>query len=120
MNKSILIVDDDSSTRKGLANYLSDKYRVYTASNVHEANDTFNEHTDIGIIVSDLEMPDMSGLDLMDKIHAVNKNIAVIIVSGSCSIASADQVKRLGAYDYLRKPIDLYRLDAIINKVVEP
>ena len=119
MKHSILIVDDERSVRENLAKYLSSDYIAYTASNGHEALQRVAENSDIEVILSDMKMPEMDGIELLEKIAADNKDIVVILITGFSTIESAVDAMRRGAYDYLTKPIDLNKLEITIKNAIE-
>ncbi|MBI5409910.1 MAG: sigma-54-dependent Fis family transcriptional regulator [Nitrospirae bacterium] len=119
MKSSVLIVDDDKTIREELANYLSDDYITYTASNGHEAIRNINENSDIEIVLSDLKMPEMDGLELLKKVQDNNKDIVTIFMTGYSTIESAVEAMRRGAYDYLTKPLDLDKLEITIKNAIE-
>ncbi|MBL7050111.1 MAG: sigma-54-dependent Fis family transcriptional regulator [Nitrospira sp.] len=119
MNTSILVVDDDRAIRENLARYLSSDYTTYIAANGQEAFQQLNDHSDIEIILSDMMMPEMDGLELLDKVQAEYKDTIVIFITGFSTIESAVDAMRKGAYDYLTKPIDLNKLEITIKNALE-
>ena len=116
---SILIVDDDKTVRESLAKYLSGEYSTYTASNGHEAINRISDNSDIEFIVSDLKMPVMDGIELLEKLQADHKDIVTIFITGYSTIESAVDSMRKGAYDYLTKPVDLNKLEITIKNAIE-
>ncbi len=116
---SILIADDERNTRDGLARALSHNYITYGASNGLEAMEILRENRDIEVVLSDLKMPEMEGLELLENLLSENSNLIVIFITGYSSIESAVDAMRKGAYDYLTKPIDLNKLEIIISKALE-
>jgi DNA-binding NtrC family response regulator len=119
MKNSVLIVDDDRAIRENLARYLSNNYVTYIASNGNEAIAQIDENRDIEVILSDLRMPEMDGLELLEKVHSTNQDIILIFVTGFSTIESAVNAMRKGAYDYLTKPIDLNKLEITIKNAIE-
>ncbi len=119
MKPSILIVDDEKSIRDNLAKYLSEDYTVYTAANGRDAVRVLAENTHIEVVLSDMKMPGMDGLELLDKVREDNKDAVVILVTGFSTIESAVDAMRRGAYDYLTKPIDLNKLEITIKNAIE-
>ncbi len=119
MKPSILIVDDEKTVRDNLAKYLSPEYTAYTASNGHEAVQQLSENSDIEIVLSDMKMPGMDGLELLEKVHENNNDVVVILITGFSTIESAVDAMRRGAYDYLTKPIDLNKLEITIKNAIE-
>jgi DNA-binding NtrC family response regulator len=119
MKKSILIVDDDKSTCRSIANALSNDYKIHTAFNGHEALNILDRNKEIQIILTDIVMPGMNGLELLEKIHLMNHHRKVIMISGYTELESTIEAKNLGAHDYLMKPVDLNKLDASIKNAIE-
>ncbi len=116
---SILIVDDDKAIRENLAKYLSASFTTYTASNGRDALEEIRNNPDIEIVLSDLKMPEMDGIELLQKIKSGSRDIVMIFVTGFSTIESAVEAMRKGAYDYLTKPIDLNKLDITIKNAIE-
>ncbi len=119
MKTSVLIVDDEQSVRDNLAKYLSDEYVTYTAATGLEAVEQLNGNSDIEIILSDLKMPKMDGIELLEKVQQSRKDIVTIFMTGYSTIESAVETMRKGAYDYLTKPLDLNKLDITIKNAIE-
>jgi len=119
MKPSILIVDDEKSIRDNLAKYLSADYTTYTAANGRDAVKILSENSDIEVVLSDMKMPGMDGLELLEKLHENNKDVIVILITGFSTIESAVDAMRRGAYDYLTKPIDLNKLEITIKNAIE-
>jgi len=116
---AILIVDDEKAVRENLARYLSGDYVTYTAANGDEAVRCINERSDIEVLLSDMKMPKMDGIELLEKIHSENREIITIFVTGFSTIESAVEAMRKGAYDYLTKPIDLNKLEVTLKNAIE-
>ena len=119
MSRSILIVDDDKLTCETLKRALSEEYTVYSASNGQEALDIIEKGEPVDVILSDLMMPGLTGLDILDRINALQYKAVVILITGQGTIDTAVQAMKLGAYDYLVKPIHLDRLSLLIEKAIE-
>lgn len=99
----ILVVDDDSFVAEMLAIILdADGYLVETAENGEDALGKFAAAPDIGMIISDMNMPGMTGLELIDRIHGVNSSIPAILLTGSDDVAHGPEVD-----EYLLKDEDL-------------
>lgn len=115
--KTILIVEDEVNIRKGLAATLSDNYRVLSAENGEEAYKIFKkQHPDL--VLTDIRMPKMGGLSLLDKIKLENKKIPVILITAYGTIDSAVDSMKRGAADYITKPVNLDKLEAVIKKAL--
>ena len=101
----VLVVDDDPVVRKSFDRVLSGKgYAVITAENGEEAIRKLNEEK-YDVVYTDIRMPGMSGLEVAEEIKAKRPWTPVVIITGYPTVASAKEAVRLGAYDYLAKPI---------------
>jgi len=118
-NPSIIIVDDEKAVRENMAKYLSSDYVTYSAANGKEALKLIEENSDIEVVLSDMKMPEMDGIELLDKIQNNSKDIITIFVTGFSTIESAVNAMRKGAYDYLTKPIDLNKLEITLKNAIE-
>lgn len=119
MKRSILIVDDDINSRRSTAKALSGEYKTYTASDGREALETLNRNKDIQIVLTDVMMPGMNGLELLERIHIKDKKTLVIIITGYSDIQAAVEAKHHGAHDFMTKPVDLKKLEYTIKNAVE-
>lgn len=117
-NHSILIVDDDSMTRQTLSMALSDDYLTHTAKSGLEALEIMAREN-IDVILSDLDMPGMNGIELLDKLAAAGRHIPVIIITGQGTVETAVEAMKLGASDYVTKPVHIDRLTLLIEKTLE-
>jgi response regulator RpfG family c-di-GMP phosphodiesterase len=102
----ILIVDDDASIRRLLVECLTPRYTCVTASTAQEAIKILTANP-LDLVLSDITMPKMSGLELCQVIHKTFEDTVVIMVSGQTEIAYAIEAMRLGAFDYITKPFDV-------------
>ena len=113
---SLLIVEDDRSSRETLAAALADiEMEVATAASAEEAIARL-KLAPVDIVISDVVMGRMDGLDLLNYIQENCAETTVILMTGQGSILAAVDAMRNGAYDYLTKPIDLDRLELIIDR----
>ena len=113
--EKVLIVEDEENERTGLAELISAwGYAVETARDGQEGHEKIGVWSPT-IVITDLKMPRMSGLELLEKIAADTRTIAVIVVTAQGTIDSAVQAMRMGAYDYITKPIDTNRLRTILQ-----
>ncbi|HTQ29776.1 MAG TPA: sigma-54 dependent transcriptional regulator [Opitutaceae bacterium] len=118
MVPSVLIVDDEKHTREGLKQALDENYDVSVASNADEA---FNlmEAQEFDVILTDLRMPGKSGLKIIDKALALPNRPAVIMITAYGSIDSAVEAMRRGAVDFLTKPVNIERLEVLIQRALK-
>lgn len=117
--KSILVVDDEKSQREILEMILSGEgYDVTTASS-GEAAMKFVESRRFDLVLTDLKMTGMSGLDLLKELTNFDKSIIVILLTAHGSVDSAVDALRLGAFDYLQKPYDSEKLLETVSRALK-
>lgn len=115
----ILIVDDEAQMRDSLNVLLSNEgYDIHTGCNGREAIECLNKDN-YGIVLLDMNMPDMDAYRVMDYIKSQHLDILVIIMTGHASINSALESLKRGAYDYLRKPFDFEQLLARVKNTID-
>lgn len=103
---SMLIVDDEESVRDSLYNwFIEDGYDVDCAANAKEAL-TKIEAGNFDIILADIKMPGMDGLEMHRRIKAINSEVIVIVMTAFASVETAVQALKDGAFDYITKPFD--------------
>ncbi len=112
----VLIVDDEANTRNMLAEVVAQEgFSVVTAQDLREARIHMVRQTP-DVILTDLKLPDGSGMDLFRDLDA-KIPVEVILITGYASVESAVDALRLGAADYLVKPINMQRLKAILDRI---
>ncbi len=112
---SILIVDDEDSVRDSLLNwFLEDGYEVEAAENAKKALQLLEERN-FNIILADIKMPGMDGLELHRRIRSLNRETIVIIMTAFASVETAVQALKDGAFDYVTKPFDPDDLSHLIR-----
>jgi len=113
--EKILIVEDEENERTGLAELISAwGYRTEIAGDGAEGLEKI-ETFDPGIVVTDLKMPRMDGMELLEKISHRPEEIAVILLTAQGSIDAAVAAMKLGAYDFIEKPVNPTRLRNILQ-----
>src|SRR5215470_6451398 len=113
--EKVLIVEDEENERSGLAEIVTSwGYRVETARDGVEGVEKAGQWSP-SIVISDLKMPRMGGIELLGHLAEQAQTIAVIMVTAQGTIDSAVQAMRMGAYDYITKPIDTNRLRTILT-----
>src|SRR5216117_4553429 len=113
--EKILIVEDEENERTGLAELVSAwGYRAETARDGAEGLEKAGSWSP-SIVITDMKMPRMGGLELLERLATDANTIAVIVVTAQGTIDSAVQAMRMGAYDYITKPIDTNRLRTILQ-----
>ena len=117
----VLVVDDEAEIRTSLEEILSEEgYAVASAATAAEAL-VLIEDAPYDVVLLDIWLPDRDGLDVLSDIHALDaeKRPEVVIISGHGTIESAVKATKLGAYDFLEKPLSLDRTLIVIKNAVE-
>jgi len=115
----ILIVDDEASVRDSLAQWFrADGYRVDTAEEGTGALRKFQEGT-WDIVLLDIRMPEMDGIELQHRIRQIDPDIVTIIITAHASVDTAVKALKDGAFDYITKPIDPDDLGRLVRNAVE-
>ena len=115
---SILIVDDEVGSRESLRMILKPMYEVHTASNGQEAIN-FISQKKVDLVTLDLNMPGLSGIDVLQEIKKLQLDIEVIIVTGYGTLSNAQEAIRYGAGDFISKPFNVADIIAIVSKAFE-
>lgn len=115
----ILVVDDEEIMRDALFDVLSDVgYKVFTAPNAAEALEILKKEP-FDIIVTDIKMPGMDGIGFMEEIKKISLKIDIIVMTGYASIESAVAAMKLGAIDYITKPVNIDHIRIVVDKVIK-
>jgi putative two-component system response regulator len=118
MLKKVLVVDDERGVRESMRMLLKDYYQVAVAASGSEAIAVLKD-VQPDVVLLDLRMPDMSGIDVLQSIKAIDPNIEVILVTAYATVDTARKALRLGAFDYLTKPFDPQELESIVRRGLE-
>ncbi len=114
----ILIVDDELSMREFLKILLEKEgYNAETAPDASTAIDKLKEHT-FELVISDVKMPGVGGLTLLEKIKELNGNIPVIMITAFASPENAVRAMKNGAFDYITKPFNVEEIVDIVKKAI--
>ena len=115
----ILVVDDERSMRELLAIVLGrEGYEVVAAENGRQALDEL-ERRPVDLLISDIHMPDMTGLDVLRTAKGMNPDLAGIMVTAFASTETAIEALRMGAYDYIHKPFNVDELKIVVTGALE-
>jgi DNA-binding NtrC family response regulator len=115
---SVLVVSEEAGALQAIADTLTIRgYRVLTAPGGYEALPLL-ERDIVHVVLTDLKMRRVGGLDVLREAHAIDPNTAVIMMTRFGSIASAVEAMRCGAYDYLTKPVNLHELEVVVQRAV--
>jgi two-component system nitrogen regulation response regulator NtrX len=116
---NILIVDDEKAIRKTLSEILSyEGYKIDEAGDGEEGIRKFRDK-EYDVILCDIKMPKMDGIEFLDKAKELNPDIPIIMISGHGTIETAVEAVKKGAYDYISKPPDLNRLLITIRNAMD-
>lgn len=117
--KKILVVDDELLILRIISDILSKEgYEVKTAINYHNAIKLIEEES-FSVVLTDIRMPEKSGIDLLSHVKQINKDISVVLMTGFASLDTAVEAVKQGAFDYLTKPLDFNKLKRIIQQSIE-
>lgn len=122
ISTSLLIVDDEYMILAGLKKLLSgDKdyppLTIFTAESAQEALECFQQHK-IDIVLTDISMPDMTGLEMIDQMQTLSQSASYIVMSGFQEFEFAKKAIMLGAVDYLVKPINKSELAVLLKRII--
>lgn len=107
---TILIIDDEKAIRKTLGEILSyEGYKIDEAADGEEGLKRFSQTT-YDVVLCDIKMPKMDGIEFLEKAREINADVPVIVISGHGNIETAVEAVKKGAFDYISKPPDLNRL----------
>jgi len=117
--ESILIVDDEKNYLIVLKELLSEEnYEVVTAENAPQALEIFKE-SDFDLVLTDMKMPNMDGIELLENIRAVNSEIPVIVMTAYATVEKAVKAMKKGAFDYVTKPFQNEELKITVRKAID-
>ena len=115
----ILVVEDDPDIRKILEIFLTEKrFHVKVTDGAPAALEMLDQEP-IDVILSDVRMPEMSGLELLRHLKERDPDIQLVLMSAYSSVTDAVEAIQLGAADYVEKPIDFRRLERVLQSVLE-
>ncbi len=113
----VLIIDDEEQIRNLLIDVLGTTYQCSDAGSAEEALAALAKTT-FDLVISDIDMGGMSGLELVPRVHSLSPDTVVVMVSGNQDIEFAIQAMRVGAFDYITKPIDLRHVEASVERAI--
>jgi DNA-binding NtrC family response regulator len=118
-NTNILVIDDEKNQLELLTGYLKKKgAKVYASSSGSEGIEIV-QNSIVDIIISDYKMPDKTGIEVLEQVKKINPEIDFIIITAYGTVEDAVKAMRIGAYDYISKPVDLDELDLILIRLLE-
>jgi DNA-binding NtrC family response regulator len=114
----ILVIDDDPGYRMVLRSFIEEKgHTVLEAEGADEGMKLFLSDR-VDLVISDLMMPDKSGMDLLKELRAIQSKVLFIMVTGYPTMDSAAAAIREGAYDFLIKPVEMNQLTAVMQRAL--
>jgi response regulator RpfG family c-di-GMP phosphodiesterase len=114
----ILIVDDEPEITAILTDLFEGNHDCATAGSAEEAMELLRKG-EFELVISDITMPGMSGLDMIPHVKSMSPNSVVVMISGMQTVESAIGALRLGAFDYVMKPFDLRQVEAVVKRALE-
>ena len=116
---NILLIDDEKLVRKAVGLRLKRlDYNVFDAESGSEGLDMITEHS-IDMVVSDIMMPEMDGIQVLKEIKVMNPHMPVVMLTGATDIETVIEAMKNGALDYILKPVDKDRLRMIVKNAIK-
>ncbi len=115
---NILVVDDEVNVIESFKQLLEEDYKVLTATNGEEALEKV-ERENLDIVLLDIRMPGMDGIEVLRRIEEMKENVDVIMVSAVNTMKTAIEAMKLGAYDYITKPFAAEEVVVSVGKALE-
>lgn len=113
---NVVIIDDEADMRQSIAQFMSlSGFTSQTYESAVVALPDITPEFD-GVIISDIRMPGMDGMELLRRIHAIDANLPVIMITGHGDVQMAVEAMRIGAYDFIEKPFDPERLADLVRR----
>lgn len=113
----VLLIDDDESMRLMLSHILTRDYDIFPAEDGEKGIRLLSENR-FDAVITDLDMPHVTGYDVIQTVRNQGQFIPVIVITGNYSSESEDKALRFGANDYLKKPFDLDSIRLALSKAV--
>lgn len=115
---SVIVVDDDPHVLEYMSLLLDQQgYLTYACNNAHDAMERLKERQ-ADVILSDIVMPGMSGLELLENVHAIDADMPVVLVTAFADLGKAVESIKKGAYDFIMKPYDPEQLIRSLDKAI--
>lgn len=117
---NILVVDDEPNIRRVLEAVLSKEgHTLFTAENGRRAQEILQSNKSIDILITDLIMPDINGVELLQAAKEMNPSLSVLMITAHGTIKSAVDAMKYGALDYVTKPFDLDEIKLVVKNALE-
>lgn len=119
-SRKLLVVDDELLIRDLLYDHFAAKnYQITTAQSAEDALEILEREGEFDVVLTDLKMPGMGGLELIEHLKSDGGNIPVIIMTGFPSLETAIEALRKRVFDYVIKPFNINRLNAVVEAAIE-
>jgi DNA-binding NtrC family response regulator len=115
----ILVIDDDQETLDLLDYYLTSKGYAVTTANTGEQALALAEGNRFNLVLTDLRLPDVDGIEVVERLKKTSLEIEIIMISGQGSVSDAVDATKAGAFYFVQKPIELDELTVLIEKALE-
>ena len=116
----VIVIEDDEGNRRTVTRALGrEKYRLTAFAEAEPALDYLREHRDVVLVITDLMLPGIDGFGVLETSRDIDPEIGVLMITGHGSVESAVNAMKLGADDYLTKPVDLFELRKRTSAIVE-
>ncbi|HDJ23449.1 MAG TPA: response regulator [Candidatus Aminicenantes bacterium] len=117
--KKIVVVDDDETIRKTFFLLLHKKFKIYLAKDAREALQRFRRSA-IDLIITDVKLPDMTGLEMVAEFRKVGNNVPVVLISAYPDLIKLEELEKLKIGYFFVKPLDLEAITRSINYILIP
>jgi len=114
---TILVVDDDDTVRNALSELFAEEHTCHAAATAEEAL-TYLSSQQYDVVVTDYHMRGLTGLDVLIKVKESQQQTPVILISGSSSRERAEDLRRMGAFEYLAKPFRLQDIEMSVTRAI--
>lgn len=118
VNPKILVIDDDDQIRRLLLELFSEVYDCWEVGSAEEALLLLGRES-FDLVISDINMGGMSGLELVPRVHSISADSVVLMISGQNNIETAIQAMRAGAFDYIMKPLEIRHVEAAVERALK-
>jgi len=115
---NVLIIDDDAQIRDLFIAILGNSCSCSSVASAEEALTKLSEEA-FDLVISDIDMEGMSGIELIPKLHSISPGTVVVMISGHQDVETAIEAMRVGAFDYITKPLDMRHVDAAFQRALD-
>ncbi|MBN1848208.1 MAG: sigma-54-dependent Fis family transcriptional regulator [Deltaproteobacteria bacterium] len=116
--ETVLVIDDENGVRESFKMVLKSQYNVLLAETGQKGIEVFKDNA-VDLILLDILLPDMNGIDLLERLKGMEPNVEIIMVSAVKEIPMAVKAMKLGAYDYITKPFVVEDIKNVVSRAIE-